>query len=571
MHDVLNVERRLISPLFQRRYVWTRKELEVLWDDIAEVVNQEESDERRFLGAIVLRQDQPGTSYQTQTSWIVDGQQRITSLYMLIVAAASLAQEAGQDEIAADLEQRYLLHNLSDLKHQPTIQPTFDDYPQFIKILSELDNPQPVFTRPAQPSDAGDMYFAYSYLREQLESQVTNDDDSVDGDLLKLFINYVTDRLEFVEISLGERHDPHEIYDRLNTGGQALKIADLIRNIVFQQVGSDLNSAHNIYNTEWRQFEQGFTPEDSGDRYYYPFTQIVQPTVTKARQWNTLKDHWKTLCGNDSGSDAAKLIIEDLSEYQQSFNLIMGAPEGDLILDPDVDEALAALRRMVVSASTYPYLMQLLRAHERGEVTAKNTAAALRLVDSFLVRRAFEGLEATGLKIIFQDMWPRCRADLDEIKEKMRTKTVTFPSDERFREAILSGNLYARRLAKYVLTEYELSLVHDQSKKPLEGFITTMTIDHIMPQERKGDWLSTVSQDEHTELINTWGNLTPLSQPDNSSKGTGSWAAAKNLYLKENHFMTTKSLANAHDSWTACTIRQRNSELVDWALSRWPS
>ena len=543
----------------------------VLWEDISEVVNQDKSDERRFLGAIVLRQDQPGTSYQTQTSWIVDGQQRITSLYMLIVAAASLAQEANQNEIAADLEQQYLLHSLSDLKNQPTIQPTFDDYPQFFHIMLELVNPRPVFTRPIQPSDSGDMYDAYTYLKRQLKSQIILEDDTVDSDLLKLFVNYATDRLEFVEISLGERHDPHEIYDRLNTGGQPLKIADLIRNIVFQRVGSDLNSAHSIYNTEWKRFEDGFSKADASDGYYYPFTQIINPSITKARQWNTLKDHWKCLCGDDTGSDAARLIIEDLAEYQQAYNLVVDLPSDDFKLDPEVDEALAALRRMVVTVSTYPYLMRILRAHEQGDVTAKDTANALRIIDSFLVRRAFEGLEATGLKVIFQDMWQRCGSDPDEIKAKMRTKTVTFPSDERFCEAIRTGNLYDRRLAKYILIEYELSLVHAESKKPLEGFISNMTIDHVMPQNRKADWLSTVSEEEHKELVNTWGNLTPLSQSDNSSKGTGSWAAARKLYVQENHFLSTKNLANDHETWTAHTIRQRSADLVEWALKRWPS
>ena len=259
---------------------------------------------------------------------------------------------------------------------------------------------------------------------------------NIDGDLLKLFVNYATDHLEFVEISLGERHDPHEIYDRLNTGGQRLRIADLVRNVVFQQVGSDVNSAHSIYTTEWKQFEDGFWDPNSSDGYYFPFTQIKEPRVTKARQWNTLKGQWKKLCGSDTGSDAAKLIIADLTEYQQAYNSLVDSPPVDLKLDPEVDEALDALRRMVVSASTYPYVMQLLQAHEHGIVTAKNTATALRIIDSFLVRRAFEGLEATGLKVIFQDMWQRCGSDPDEMKDKMRTKTVIFPTDERFKEAI---------------------------------------------------------------------------------------------------------------------------------------
>ena len=153
-----------------------RRNLDVLWDDITEVVNQDEPDERRFLGAIIFRQDQAGTSYQTQKSWIVDGQQRITSLYMLLVAAASLAQDCDENDIAADLERRYLLHSLSDLKNEPKIQPTFDDYPQFKRILSELRNPKPVINIITSGSEDGAMFYAYDYLREHLTNQVKGND-----------------------------------------------------------------------------------------------------------------------------------------------------------------------------------------------------------------------------------------------------------------------------------------------------------------------------------------------------------------------------------------------------------
>ena len=123
-------------------------------------------------------------------------------------------------------------------------------------------------------------------------------------------------------------------------------------------------------------------------------------------------------------------------------------------------------------------------------------------------------------------------------------------------------------MARVGIGEYEKSL-QAPSPEPLTD-LPEITIDHVMPQIRSGDWTSAISAEDHERLIHTWGNLVPLSNKANSLKGNKGFNFAKELLQKETKFLSARAVLEKTD-WTASKIEERGRALAKWATTRWPN
>ena len=169
---------------------------------------------------------------------------------------------------------------------------------------------------------------------------------------------------------------------------------------------------------------------------------------------------------------------------------------------------------------------------------------------------------------MFKVLWDRTGGKPKEIRKHIETATIKFPSDEEIREGIEGEALYGRRLCHYILEERELYLRTGDPLSPqqLEGF----EVDHVAPQSLKGDWAKLFASSDAEALVATWGNLVPLSQKANSTKNAKSWEAAKQLLQRDTVYKSTMLIYD-EDDWTPVKIQERNEELADWAIERWPS
>ena len=223
---------------------------------------------------------------------------------------------------------------------------------------------------------------------------------------------------------------------------------------------------------------------------------------------------------------------------------------------------------MPAPGATFPYLMQVIQTYLDGGMSEAWALANLRQFESFLVRRSFAGFEPTGLHRLFKTIFRTTDGDPAKfVTEIDKQYTIIFPSDEKFVDDILNRPLYGKKLAKYILEEYEMSLVGGDSYVSPDGF----SIDHIMPQTPTAYWREIVSPpEEYSRLKDTWGNLVPLTLPANSQKGQMGWEDLMDYYLTESYFKTTRRVAAEYGRWDAGTIRQRGEALAAWAVTRWP-
>ena len=574
IHELLEGAQVYQMPLFQREYEWTRVEINRFWQDLARVVEGET--DTAFLGALVLQLQNRGGSARSANYVVIDGQQRLTTFYLTICALAEHAQARGWVDLTADLETQYIVSRLRSEDNKAKLVPTPRDNAQFNSVLKRLNHPQPKLVPHLGVAD-GRLTEAYLHTQYKLEEALALLSNADDRDAFELLRDHFFDKLEVVQIVLTKSHDANEVFDRLNTTGRLLRVIDLVRNEVFQEV-ADVGQASHLYDHKWEPFERALigtaAENDVADRqrqednFFFPYCLIHDQSAAKNRLFVHLRKYWDGLTTNAGGIDKAELIVEDLDLNIEPY-LALHAGDKPASVGDDLWGWILKIRNIPLPSVTYPFFMQLIRQHADGHVSEPAAITASRIVESFFVRRAFTGFEPTGLHSVFKQLWSRCGGDVENLVPHLQTATIQFPDDEQTKKSISENNLYARRICKYVLLEYEWHL-QEKSVEPAVA-LPIMTVDHIMPQTRSNDWRRVISEDEHSKLVHLWGNLVPLSQPLNSLKNSKNFEETAKILAQESQFRSVREIYSKFDRWDSSAILHRTEQLSAWALDRWPS
>lgn len=575
--EIFNDQLILRSPLFQRHYVWGKDQIDTLWEDIDTIL--EEAAENKFLGAIVLQEYESGNARNPQAFWIIDGQQRLTTFYLLYLACVYIYSQNGEDDKASDIVRDSLLVSKSDQKQTTKLIPTIPDYKQFNEILGFFSTFDPKLLPGAGGNDQGPLEEAFLRSIEEIDKRVKKE-GAFDLDEMNRFVDFIFYKIEFVLITLAGHHDANEVFNRLNVSGEPLGVIDLIRNEVFAPFSHDADEAENIYHSSWSGFENSFNVDGLFDDpkkdlkktealrndYFFPFVLSLEPSTKKAEIFKVLAKKWaKYFEQEDNAKDAAEKIISELSQKVPFYRAISIGENLDFV-NSEVNLFIKKLASMPAPSTFYPYFFHLMVARKKDEIDDKKLLDNLKIVEAFLVRRAFLGLEPTGLHAVFKNLWSKTEGDPEKLVENIETNTIEFPDDQRFEEGILSEDLYHRKLCRYIIEQHELSFTDGDI---LDSFPDT-TADHIMPQERTRDWVKVFSPEDYEKYIHTWANLAPLSIKANAEKHTKDWNSTKEKLGKETVFSTTKNLLEDFDEWNVESIKKRGESLVEFALERWP-
>lgn len=568
-YDLVSGDNVLEIPLFQRPYMWRESHYKALLQDIELVAD--EASGASFLGVIVSfgRGAGPG---RPPTWMVVDGQQRITTLYLNVMAAVEVAASAGELDWAADIMGRYLLvRPMSGLTVNTKLVPSYNDRAQFsalwtrISSVKNFASHQIVASNPPKPpapsgSPEGNMKAQYARMRTDL----TRLYKSANLSALEQRVEILATRLSVVSISLRDPAVAPKIFERLNYGAEPITVADLVRNEVFARSGDDPATAHHLFSTRWEPFVAKFKDKNADlDRFLFPYGLITNSNAKKADLFATLRKKWE---GFSSPAD----IISDMEQYQPAYLALTSGSTfaaGTAEVRKRVDRIFRAGR----PSSIYPYVLQLLRAFEDERVTEATTTANLDAIESFLFRRAVAGIEPTGLHAVFKGLWQELTAErelslddavsTDRVTKAVRSKsTIAWPSDEEFRAAIINGELYRRKIVGYALREYELAR---KGESPAD----VHQVEHIAPQKATREWEKAIPE-SYDKLLHTWGNLLPLTPSMNPSAGQSSFDVKRKAY-ENSIFASAREVAKV-SVWNAKTIRSRSEKIAEWALMRWP-
>jgi hypothetical protein len=565
--DLVSGDSVLSIPLFQRPYTWNKKNLDWLIEDVSDV--QSGVAPSVFLGVVVCvsRGATPGRPIPWE---IVDGQQRLSTLYLLLVAAAEVGARAGEVAWAAGIIGTYLL--VRPLANNPVntkLVPSFNDRGQFKAIWDGVMSHAPLrehatmaanLPKPPAPSGetTGNMVSQYGRMRTWLK-KLTRDQGH---DALNRVTEILANNLSIVSISLRDPLVAPKIFERLNNRAELVTVADLVRNEVFSRASDDPALAQHVFSNQWEPFAERFSSMDKGlEKFLFPYGLIINRTTTKADLFATVRSHWQSLA-------APSDIIEHMENYMPAF-LALEAGRWDEALDPGILKRLIRVHRLGKPSSTYAFIMRLVAAVSANELAPTTASDVLDVIESFLFRRAVCGIEPTGLHAVFKGLWFELLEEEDaqglcgeSVKQAIGGKpTITWPTDAEFEAAIRSGDLYHRKVVTFALTEYEHSC---EGETPQDGF----QIEHILPQTATPYWTSMFGA-RYEELVNTWANMIPLTGRMNVQAGQAPFEDKKEEY-SDSIFSSARLVAATYPVWSPVELEERAGDLCRWALERWP-
>jgi hypothetical protein len=590
---------RLIVPLFQRPYVWSREnQWEPLWDDVQRVAERLLADPSRkqhphFLGAVVLQQaPKPTGSLQERT--VIDGQQRLTTLQILLDAlhAEFLAVDATQQAKRV----KSLVANDDAFCEQPEdrfkVWPTNRDRPAFHDVMGAA----PPVNYDALAHKGARLVEAHRYFAEQARAWLRV--AGVAGAVARAVAleKAVRDLLQLVVIDLTADENAQEIFETLNARGAQLTAADLIKNFVFQRIveeGGDVEAAYDSY---WREFETGFWE-----------TEISSGRVRQPRA-SVFLNHW--LIARTGEEVVAREVFSRFKQYA-----LFDAGKSMGVLLREIHRAAAVYRRFVEDARStvgpldrvglFAYRTSVLESEvikplilvlldpELAAVPADQLRKALDVVESWLVRRMLvRATTKSYTQVVAELVTLVRRADRatvgDVLETHFREQTGTsryWPDDDevvRELEVLLAYKRLGRGRLRMVLEAVEDHLRGWKGAAKALGNERvargSLAIEHILPRKWQSHWTLTAgvrSEAERDRLLHTLGNLTLLTGRLNASISNGPWAGAdgkREALQKHDVLMLNRELLKeAVDAWTDDAIRQRTTGLTQLVLTIWPT
>lgn len=539
-----------LVPHFQRPYTWQRKDWDTLWEDVCELTDLPNSGKvepvvnEHFMGAIVTA---PAHSVPEGVTkyLLIDGQQRLTTILLLLAAIRDRARQVPDEKLAARIHEMYLTNRYQEGTDQYKLLPTQGDEPLHNDrqaFIAVLDGQAPASSR--------GLSSAFQHFSRSLREY--------NSDQLAALTNAILNRLLLVSIVLERDDNPYAIFESLNAKGQPLSQADLLRNFFFMSIDSRRHDQ--VYHDKWKPMESAVGRENM-EEYIRHFLIRDGGLVKEPEVYFTLKKRVER-----AGNTQAEAVLDELVNVSRHYAIILN-PEREV--DIVVRERLFRLHRLKATVC-YPFLLKAFEERAAGHLSAQEIVTILDVIENFLVRRYVCGTIRAELNKLFPSLYSNAsgfRTLVDGVKEVLGSRN--YPSDDEFVQSLRTRKLYgvgeARERAKLILERLEASW---QSKEPvaMEG----LTIEHIMPQTLSDWWrehLGAGSEETYELYLHTLGNLTLTGY--NTELSNAPFDRKRNLLAQSK--LSLNSDVSAKDSWTRDDIEERARALAERALQVWPN
>ena len=584
---------RLVVPLFQRPYVWNEEhQWGPLWRDITRVAERRiamapAQVQPHFLGAVVLQQLQnPVGSLQTRT--VIDGQQRLTTLQIMLDAVHAEFVAVGSEQAALRVES--LVTNADAFCEHPEdrfkVWPTNRDRTSFNAVMSaEL----PVDYSDLTESDAR-LVQAHRFFAAATRNWLALNGPEEIALRAEALDHTVRELLQLVVIELTADENAQEIFETLNARGAQLTAADLIKNFVFQRLmeqGVDVESA---YEEHWSDFETGFwETEVSFGRLTYSRSSIFLNHLLISRTGEEIVarevfTRFKSYADFEVDQPMSTLLREIAASSAVYRQFVEGASANN----PIDRIQLFAYRSSTLESEVFKPVVLWLLDPEQELIRGDQIVKALDSLESWLVRRMLVRATTQSYTQIAAELVTHLSkgdrsAAGDEVEAFLADQRVVsryWPDDAELLDQVVGLAAYTRlRRARLRMV---LEAIEDHARGwhgSTEGLggervpRSKFHIEHLMPRSWETHWpLGEESPEERERVIHRLGNLTLLTAPLNSSVSNGPWidkraALAQHDVLKTNAAL----LAMAGAAWTEEAIRARTESMIRTILEIWPA
>ena len=478
--EFLGMKQQLVIPVYQRTYSWTTKECNRLWEDINKIPEKTE----HFIGSIVSIKRTIDEANEIPQHIIIDGQQRITTILILISVLISKLLNSGKKERAEELKENYLVnrHGKEELKYKMLL--TQQDKESLISIIENRNNVELTSKRIKEN---------FNFFKEKIKTE----------DIEK--INIGVRRLLVVDIVIYDgRDNPQLIFESLNSTGLALSQADLIRNYVL--MGLEPNFQEKIYKNYWRVMEKNFGQTNYKDffnkfmRDYLTVKTNIIPNIFQV--YEIFKDYYQA----EGGKDKTEKIISDVHRFSNYFMKIsLGKEE-----HPKLKKIFTNLKELKVEVAS-PFLLHVYNDYENELVKENEFVEILELLESYIFRRSICDIPTNSLNKTFASLHKSI--ELENYLESLKITFIKmdnyrrFPNNDEFSKALKERNLYKYKNCNFYLNKLE------NYKRKEKVNIAEYTIEHILPQNDNlsSEWQKMLGEkwkEIQVNYLHTLGNLT---------------------------------------------------------------
>lgn len=479
-------KRQYQIPVYQRNYDWKKDNCLELFND---VINAYEKEKTHFLGTVVqVQQDEEGG---LKHYIIVDGQQRMTSIYLLLKALYDKDDESDKKEIKALLFNESASHDFNNQeKSKLKLKPIKTDNEQFMFLMNDKQD---------KMNRNSNIWINYNYFCTLIDEKKKQEYK------IKNILNGLK-RLEIVLISLKEPDDdPQVIFERINSTGEDLKLADLIRNYLLM-TDANMNSLFEEY---WLPIETKLGKTEI-NKYFLTYIIFKLGEVKENEAYQQFKK-WA-----DSSGFSHEDIMKELEHYSKFYAAFVGF---DNDYSKEINNYLIAYRSLKQS-TMYPFLFNIFDDYEKNVIDEETVLQILQFYLNYTIRRLVVGIPSNSLRGLYRSLYKRIFKNeslkdnyLETIYAFMAfdlayTKDAT-PNDTTFKEKLISENIYKNRsLCKYLLSILENGI---NAIKEIGQIDSDITIEHIMPQNKDNeDWRKEIGENfdvVYDRYLHTLGNL----------------------------------------------------------------
>ena len=533
-------------PVYQRNYEWSAEQCRKLFVD---VVTAHKRDRRHFCGSVVyapLKSEKKINYYV-----VIDGQQRLTTIYILIKA---LIDKAVTDEEKKSLAE--VLFNVDKFKRY-----NIDDSSKLKPIKSDNNQLMLLMEDHAEQMDrTSGIYRNYELFCDLIQEFLNDNPDMGVGNIYDGL-----EHLTCAEIKLDDDDDnAQEIFERINSTGVPLSLSDKIRNFVLM---TDTDQDR-LYEDYWLKAEQMLS-KDQLEGFFLDYLNFKMDGFAKE---STAYDEFKALYAR--GQYTNESMLEEIYHYVQQYHAFYYGDEKRF--SSTVNHLLRSLQTLK-QTTVYLFLFSVFDDFDAGVIDDETLCKVLRLLLNYSIRRLICEVGSNSLRGLYKTLYGRV-FNRPENKNNYYDSIVSFllqltskdvmPSDAEFVAALKERNLYR----KNALCKYLLVAIENQGKEQIKT--DALTIEHIMPQNKNLStaWQRMLGTDwelVRERYLHTLGNLTLTGY--NSELGDLPFAEKLDKLAEENtHVTVLYSDVKNKTEWNAQTMESRAERLSEEVLKLFP-
>jgi uncharacterized protein with ParB-like and HNH nuclease domain len=545
--DIIKGDKSYEVPLFQRDYSWKESNWDDLWQDI---INAKKSDNNHYMGSLVL------ITKNSKVFNIIDGQQRLTTLSLLSLAVIDIFNNLIEQKIAKkkNEERRDILmtnyigfKNTKSLLFNPKLKLNQINDPFYSTYLVQFDkaiNPKKLSTSNKL------IYSAYEFFKDKIKKEIFDKSGKID-DVID-FIEFISDSLQFIQITVTDDLDAYLVFETLNDRGLDLTVTDLFKNYLFSRVAV---TSHTHIKNKWDNILKTINFKDFSIflRYYW---------ISKYNLI-TEKELFKEIKQKITNEKEVIEILTDLEKYSELF-MALSNPN-DEFWNSHSKETKSYLSELSLfgTRQPYPLLMsayvkfnssnftQVLKMARtiafRYTIISELRTNQLEQVYSKSATKIFNG-QSTNPSMFFSDLSPLYVND-DLFQQNFASKTIKTTSKNK--------------LVRYILytIENHINQGHIIDYEKDKG-----TIEHILPENATSIWNKDFIQKDQKEYVYRLGNYTILESKINKD-ADGKLINEKIKFYKKSSYSLSKEFDLTE--WNPTKLKIRQTKLAKYASQIW--